>query len=230
MEGEGSAVRKIGWVVGAVIGILFLVGPLLDRVVFPEPEPGPEYIPAVGQTFHSDSEGFTQRIIRRDEGLIWSELTLHPHAPGPPAHVHTTFSERFRVERGTVAMLVGSELLRLNAGEEFLVEPGVPHQPFNETDRDAVVVGPLTPDYALPERFGIFLTQAYGFFDASPENGMAPRAILQMSRFSPAYDSWIAGPPVALQKTVYWAVAPIARLLGYRTAYPEYVPARVAER
>jgi mannose-6-phosphate isomerase-like protein (cupin superfamily) len=212
----------------AFAAVLFVVGPLLDRVVFPVPEPGLEYVPQAGQVFHSESEGFTQRIIRRESGLIWSELTLHPRAPGPPPHVHTGFAERFRVARGTVAVRVGAEVVRLSAGDEYLVAPGRVHQPFNPTDEEAIVAGPLTPEYALPERFGIFLSQAYGFFDAAPENRVAPRALLQMSRFSPAYDSWLGGPPVGLQRATFWVIGPIARLLGYRTYYPEYVPARVA--
>jgi mannose-6-phosphate isomerase-like protein (cupin superfamily) len=214
--------------VAIVAGLLAVVGPLLDRVVFPEPEPGLELVPRIGQVFHSASEGFTHRIVGRERGLIWSELTLRPHAPGPPPHVHATFSERFRVQRGTVSIRHGNEVVQLRAGEEFLVSPGVVHQPFNQSDQIAVVSAPLTLEYALPERFGIFLTQAYGFFDAAPENRRAPRALLQMSRFSPAYDSWLGGPPVALQRVACWFIGPIARLLGYRTYYPEYAPARVA--
>lgn len=212
----------------AVIVLLGLVGPLLDRVVFPEPEPGSELVPQVGQVFRSVSEGFTQRIVRRENGMIWSELTMDPHASGPPPHVHTTFSERFRVERGTVSVRQGKDIVQVHAGEELLIAPEIVHQPFNETDQIAVVSSPLTPEYALPERFRIFLSQAYGFFDSAPENGRPPRALLQMSRFSPAYDSWLGGPPVVLQRAVYWCIGPIARLLGYRTYYAEYGPAPVA--
>jgi hypothetical protein len=122
---------------------------------------------------------------------------------------------------------LGDRVVRLQAGEEYLVKPGVLHQPFNPTDQETVVWGNST-DYALPERFGIFLSQAYGFFDARPENGQAPRAILQMSRFSPQYDSWMGGPPVALQRALYWMIGPVARLLGYRSYYAEYAPSRVA--
>ena len=97
--------RYLLWGLAIVFVLLVVVRPLLDRVVFPEPQPGLEFVPKVGQVFHSESEGFTQRIIRREPRLIWSELTLHPHAPGPPPHVHTTFAERFRVQRGTVLSL-----------------------------------------------------------------------------------------------------------------------------
>jgi hypothetical protein len=134
------------------------------------------------------------------------------------------------VERGTVSVLLGDEVVQLHAGDEYLVAPGVSHRPFNQTDQEAVVSGPLTPEYALPERFGVFLSQAYGFFDAAPENSSPPRALLKMSRFSPAYDSWLGGPPVALQRAAFWVVGPIARLLGYRTYYSEYAPERVARR
>ena len=225
---KGLFMRNLSWGLAIVVVLLVVVGPLLDRVVFPEREPGLEFVPKVGQVFHSASEGFTQRITGREQGLIWSELTLHPHAPGSPPHVHTTFSERFRVKRGTVSVRHGNEVVQLHAGEDFLVAPGVVHKPFNQTDQVAVVSGPITPKYALPERFGIFLSQAYGFFDAKPKNGRPPRALLQMSRFSPAYDSWLGGPPVALQRAAYWFIGPIARLLGYRTYYSEYRPARLA--
>ncbi|MBH0189975.1 MAG: cupin domain-containing protein [Nitrospira sp.] len=212
----------------AIVILFALVGPFLDRVVFPEPDPGPEFIPQVGQVFHSASEGFTQRIVRREHGLIWSELIMEPHASGPPPHVHVSFSERFRVEQGTVSVRRGEEVIQLHPGDELLITPGVIHKPFNQTNQIAVVSSPLTPEYALPERFGIFLSQAYGFFDARPENSHPPRALLQMSRFSPVYDSWLGEPPVAVQQALYWFIGPIARLLGYRAYYSEYAPARVA--
>ena len=208
--------------VGAVA--VLVVAPLLDRVVFPEPDPPSSAYPAVGQVFHSETEGFTQRVLRIDDVYIWSELILHPHAPGPPAHVHTTFAERFIVAEGEVSMVVDGETHVLRAGEEFLVEPGVAHQPFNATGTEAIVRGPLTPDYALPRDFAVFLTQAYGFFDESPANNRPPRALLQMSRFSPRYDSWLGGPPVFAQRATYWVLGPIARLMGYRSYYERYSP------
>jgi mannose-6-phosphate isomerase-like protein (cupin superfamily) len=212
---------------GAIAAVVVLViAPVLDRVLFPEPDPPASAYPTVGQVFHSETEGFTQRVLRIDDEYIWSELVLHPHAPGPPAHVHTTFAERFIVAAGEVSMVVDGETRVLHAGEEFLVEPGVAHQPFNASETEAIVRGPLTPDYALPRDFSVFLTQAYGFFDESPANGRPPRALLQMSRFSPRYDSWLAGPPVFMQRALYWVLGPAARVMGYRSYYERYAPGR----
>ncbi len=136
-------------IAAAALVALAIVGPFLDRVVFPEPAPGPEYIPAVGQVFHSVSEGFTQRIVKHEGGLLWSELTMRAHAPGPPPHIHAAFAERFRVEKGTVAIRLADEVVELHAGEEYLVKPGTLHKPFNPTGEEAVISGSTT-DYALP--------------------------------------------------------------------------------
>ena len=204
--------------------MLVLVAPVLDRFVFPEPDPLPSAYPTVGQVFQSEAEGFSQRVVKMDDEYVWSELTLHPHAPGPPAHVHTTFAERFIVAKGEVSLLVDGETMIVRAGEEFLVEPRVPHKPFNASGTEAIVLGPETSAYALPRDFGVFLTQAYGFFDESPANGRPPRVLLQMSRFSPRYDSWHSGAPVLLQRGLYWVLGPIARVLGYRSYYEHYAP------
>ncbi len=203
-----------------------LVGALLDKVIFPEAEPASDYYPREGQVFVSKSEGFHQTVLKRDNGLVWLELVLEPHAPGPPEHIHTSFPENFIVTEGTLSLLVNGEKKLLRPGESLLVNPGTPHKPFNETDAPVVVKGPLTPEYALPERFTVFLTQAYGFFDESESNRQPPKALLQMSRFSPKYELWLASPPVPLQKALYFVISPTARLLGYRTHYEKYKPGK----
>jgi mannose-6-phosphate isomerase-like protein (cupin superfamily) len=211
------------------IAVYILIGALLDKVVFPEAEPGADYYPRQGQVFASKTEGFRQTVLKHENGLVWLELLLEPHAAGPPEHIHTTFPEKFIVAEGTLSLLAGGEKKILRAGESLLIPPGTPHKPFNETDAPVVIKGPLVPEYAIPEQFSVFLTQAYGFFDESESNGQPPKALLQMSRFSPKYDSWLAGSPVLLQKAVFFAIGPTARLAGYRTYYEKYMPDKLAE-
>ncbi len=207
-----------------IVALYLVVGAVLDRVIFPEPPADDSYYPPVGYFFVSETEGFEQRILKREDGLFWIELTLRPHAPGPPEHVHTSFAERFIVAEGTLSLSVNGEIKELGPSESFLIPPGTPHKPFNRTDQPVVVRGPLTEEYAIPEPFSVFLTQVYAFFDEDPANQQAPRALLQMSRFSPVYDSWLAGPPIALQRLLFHAVGPTARLLGYRAYYPRFKP------
>jgi quercetin dioxygenase-like cupin family protein len=217
--------RRILWIVGFLLAYI-LIGALLDRAIFAEAEPGPQYYPREGQVFVSKTEGFRQTILKREGGLAWVELVLEPHAPGPPEHIHTSFAENFTVAEGTLSLLVNGEKKLLRAGESLLVAPGTPHKPFNETGSRVVVTGPLTREYAMPEQFTVFLSQGYGFFDESESNGRPPKALLQMSRFSPKYDVWLAGPPVVLQKFLYFIIGPTARLIGYRTHYEKYMPQR----
>ena len=217
--------RLLRGILGFALAYL-LIGALLDRVVFPEAEPGPDYYPRQGQVFVSKTEGFRQTVLKREGGLAWVELVLEPRAPGPPEHIHTSFAENFIVAEGTLSLLVNGEKKLLRAGESLMVTPGTPHKPFNETDSPVVIRGPLTPEYGMPERFTVFLTQAYGFFDESESNGRPPKALLQMSRFSPKYDVWLAGQPFPLQKAVFFVIGPTARLLGYRTHYERYAPNR----
>jgi quercetin dioxygenase-like cupin family protein len=208
----------------AVASAYVLAGALLDSVVFPEKEPGPEYYPTSGYSFDSNTEGFTQTVVKREKGLFWVELELKPHAPGPPEHVHTSFAEKFVVAEGTLSVLFNGQKRILHAGEALLVPPGIPHKPFNETDARVLVKAPLDPEYAMPECFSVFLTQAYGFFDESPSNNRPTTALLQMSLFGPKYDAWLSGIPVPAQKVLYFMIRPTARLLGYRTYYEKYVP------
>ena len=213
------------WILGFVLAYV-LIGALLDKVIFPEAEPGSDYYPREGQVFVSKSEGFHQTVLKRENGLVWSELVLEPYAPGPPEHIHTAFHENFIVAEGTLSLLANGEKKLLQPGESLLVNPGTPHKPFNETGARVVVRGPLTPEYGIPERFSVFLTQAYGFFDESESNNQAPKALLQMSRFSPKYELWLASPPVPIQKAVFFVIGPTARLLGYRTHYEKYKPGK----
>lgn len=202
------------------------VGTLLDKVIFPEAEPSSDYYPREGQMFFSKTEGFYQTILKRENGLVWLELVLEPFAPGPPEHIHTALPENFIVAEGTLSLLVNGEKKLLRPGESLLVNPGTPHKPFNETDSRVVIKPPLTSEYALPEQFTVFLTQAYGFFDESESNSQPPNVLLQMSRFSPKYELWLASPSIPLQKTFFFLISPTARLLGYRTHYEKYKPGK----
>ena len=216
--------KRILQVLLSVLALYLLGGAVLDQIVFPEPVPDESYYPPVGYVFASKMEGFEQRILKREDGLFWLELTLRPNAPGPPEHIHTSFSERFIVAEGTLSLLADGEIRELGPSESFLVSPGTPHKPFNQTNKPVVVRGPLTKEYGIPEPFSVFLTQVYGFFDEDPANKQVPKALLQMSRFSPVYDSWVADPPVPAQRLLFHTIGPTARLLGYRRHYPRFKP------
>ena len=63
------------WRIGiaAVVTVFGVVAPVLDRFVFPEGNPPAWAYPVEGQVFHSQEEGFSQRIVKIDDDLVWSE-------------------------------------------------------------------------------------------------------------------------------------------------------------
>ena len=69
------------WILGVIVAYV-LVGALVDRVIFPEAEPGAEYYPPEGYVFYSKTEGFRQTVLKHENNLVWGELVLDPHAPG----------------------------------------------------------------------------------------------------------------------------------------------------
>lgn len=217
--------KKLFLIATAVLLSYIFIGNLLDRVVFPEAKPGEDFYPRENQVFVSKTEGFRQTVLKRENGLVWTELVIEPHAPGPPEHIHDAFPENFVVAEGTLSLMVGGEKKILHPGESFLVSPGTPHKPFNETDSRVVVKPQLTPEYALPEKFSVFLTQAYGYFDEAESHSRPPGVLLQMSRFAPEYDLWLGGAPIVLQKALFFVISPAARVLGYRQYYEKYKPA-----
>ena len=217
--------RKLSFALLSAAALYLVAGNLLDSVIFPEEEPAASFYPPVGYQFGSKSEGFRQTILKIDNGLFWTKTELAPHAAGPE-HVHTAFAERWAVSEGTLSLLVNGQKRIVRAGETLLVPPGTPRKPFNETSSLVVVRGPLVSENAMPTAFSVFLTQAYGFFDESPSNARPPKALLPLSRFSAKYDAWLAGVPIFVQRAMFFAIRPAARLFGYRTHYEKYRPGK----
>jgi mannose-6-phosphate isomerase-like protein (cupin superfamily) len=209
----------------AVVAVLALVFVVLvvDRSLLARRPPA-RLVPAPGDVFESRSEGFTQRILERREGRIWVETTLAPGAGGPPPHVHRPFDERVRVAEGTLHIDLADGTVVAPAGEEHLIPAGAPHRIHNPTSEPTVLRGPIEPEYGLPEDFGVFLAQAYGYFDESPRHARPPGVLLQMSRWAPRFDTWMAGPPIVIQRVLYRLIGPIAAALGYRAWYERFAP------
>jgi mannose-6-phosphate isomerase-like protein (cupin superfamily) len=203
--------------------LLFLylgVGYLLHLVIFPEYKPVLSGYFQPGDELYSKQEGLRQTVQRHENGYVYTTLLFEPWAVGPPLHIHTRFDELFEGNEQPLAFIVGRERVTLMPGEQLWVKKGTPHKMFNNTDM------PVTMNMTgagLPEQFAVYLSQVYGYMDESPDNLKPPKVIFQMAMFSQYLDSYIGdGPPVALQKTLFFLIRPLARLLGYRSYYQKY--------
>jgi quercetin dioxygenase-like cupin family protein len=204
------------------LGGYLIAGNLIHRVIAPEKKPDISNYFKPGQQFYSKTEGFRQIITKQEKGFVHGYLEVEPHAPGPPVHIHAGFDEEFQVENGELTIWVNGEIKKLHPGETIHIPKGTPHRPYNETNDTIRVKG----GFAFPEKFAFYLSQVYGIMDENPGFIHSNRAPLQIMLLNDAgFDSYIGdGTPLIMQKTMSFLVAPMARLLGYRSYYDKYDP------
>lgn len=189
------------------------MGALLHYVLFPEEEP-PEWAYArSGFAFETPTGEKMELVcgtIETGGEFAEARVTVAPGGQPARAHIHPHQEERFEVQSGSLVFLAGDEERPVSAGGSLVVPPGTPHQFFNRTDVDASFIGRITPAGKL----GLFFGQMSGL-DFKP-------GFLQMMLFVQAYDAYPASPPPAVVRAMSFLLAPTARLVGYRSFYPEY--------
>jgi len=132
----------------------------------------------------------------------------------PVRHLHLRQSENFSVKKGVFKVESGGQVNNLKPGENFTVQPGTPHQWFNDSSTEiAEVIITMPP----AEKFEILMEQIYGIF-----NQRGSLNFLQVMVMAKEYDMVIAGPPLFVQKIMRAVLSPVGKLLGYKKYYPEY--------
>ncbi|TCJ12572.1 cupin domain-containing protein [Flaviaesturariibacter flavus] len=198
------------------------VGYLCHYLLFPEKKPDIKHYFQPGHVFYSKAEGVRQTVLRQEGGVVYCHAVIEPYAPGPPKHIHARFDEHFAVANGELSIWYGGTVKKIRPGETLLIPKGMPHKPFNETGESIAVAGEIH----FPEQFAFYLSQIYGVFDRNPRLAHPFHAVLQISLFQRAgFDSYIVdGPPVWVQQLTGFLLTPLARLMGYKSYYPEYQP------
>ncbi len=74
------------------------------------------------------------------------EITLVPHADGPPQHRHAAHDEGFYVVSGTARFTVGETTYDAAAGTFVMIPPGAPHTFANPGEETLVLLNTFTPD------------------------------------------------------------------------------------
>ena len=206
----------------AIIFIAYLaLGYLFHLIIFPEQNPDIKNYFAPGDVFHSKLEGLKQTVIKQENGKVYCRIEVEPFAKGPPLHIHTGFDEIFIGGDKPISIMVGKEEKILLPGEELIIPKGTPHKPFNKTNSMATLM--MEDEAAFPEKFAVYLSQIYAYMDESPSNMKMPKIVFQMAMFNQHFDSYLGeGPPVAVQKILYFTIVPAARLMGFKSYYKKY--------
>jgi quercetin dioxygenase-like cupin family protein len=210
--------KKISLIFLLILVLYLGIGYFLHLVVFPENKPDLTDYFLPGDIFPNEVAGYRQTVIEQKDGFVYVQLDLDPFSQGPPLHAHRTFDETFLAMDTPVTFMVNGEVVVLPPGERITVPVGVPHKMFNDTD-SPVSMGIID----LPVQFAVYLNQVYGYMNESPDNAKMNRALFQLSLSTQYLDSQLMeGPPVFVQKTLFFLIRPLARLLGYKSYDEKY--------
>jgi quercetin dioxygenase-like cupin family protein len=161
-----------------------------------------------------------ERITIRHHGpeALLLEVRVPPGMIRPPLHLHRGQQESFEVLQGRVTVRTGREQVPLGPGGRLAVLPGTPHTWWNSGDDEAAILVDLHPPAQMQSFFETFCGMAAeGHCNAS---GGPP--LLQVAVSARSWDMYLAGPPVILQRALFAALGPIARLRGYRASYERF--------
>jgi quercetin dioxygenase-like cupin family protein len=163
------------------------------------------------------------RIGTEESGgeLLVADLYVLPGGTVPGEHLHPSIEERFTVLYGWVGFRLSGRASVAGPGATLVVAPGVPHDWWNAGPGEALVRVEVRP----ADRFEVLIANTFGLAQDGRVNRKGMPSLLQLALLAREFDDVIrfTRPPRAVQRVLFGALAPLARLLGYRGSYPEYV-------
>jgi quercetin dioxygenase-like cupin family protein len=153
--------------------------------------------------------------------LLVVDLYVRPGGAVMGEHVHSAIEERFTVLRGQVGFRLAGQEAIAELGKKLIVPAGMPHDWWNAGQQEALVRVEIRP----AARFEAMIRNAFGLGQDGKVNRKGMPSLLQLAVFALEFDDVIrfTHPPRVVQQVLFAVLAPIARLLGYRGSYPEYL-------
>jgi len=113
----------------------------------------------------------------------------------------------------------GGQTSTLRQGEAATIEPGVWHDWWNTSDRNARVRVEVTPG----ERFGHMIETLFGLARLGHTDSKGMPNPLQLALVAQEFSDVIVfrSPPLVVQRALFGVLTPIARWRGYRATYPQ---------
>jgi len=148
--------------------------------------------------------------------LLEVEMTYRPDSAKPPEHYHPYQEEHFQVLVGAVFTVIDGIDKTYLPGENFSVPIAVPHWMRNTSEEEGRVIWQTLPAM----RTETFFETMWGL----AADGKGNPGLLQMAVLGQAYaDQFrLTSPPYGLQRFLFYILAPIGKLLGYKAEYPRY--------
>ena len=149
--------------------------------------------------------------------MIYNQLSARP-----PEHYHPHQEEHFEVLSGAVHASIGGVEKTYQPGEDFTIPVGLAHWMHNTSHEVGRVIWQTRPAM----RTETFFETIWGLArDGKVSEDRSP-GLLQIAVLGSAYSDQfrLTSPPYGLQRILFFILAPIGKLFGYRAEYPAYSP------
>jgi quercetin dioxygenase-like cupin family protein len=190
----------------------------------PDPHGPPDRTPIqVGEVWENPVSRERATILelphQNPERRVVAELLALAGARVVGEHRHPGIVERFTVLAGELTVKRGGKTSILRQAETATIEPDVWHDWWNAGDRDARVRVEVTPG----ERFAHMIETLFGLARLGHTDAKGMPHPLQLALFAREFSDVIVlrSPPLAVQRVLFGAIAPVARWRGYRATYPQ---------
>jgi quercetin dioxygenase-like cupin family protein len=153
--------------------------------------------------------------------LLVVDLYVRPGGAVVGEHFHPTVHERFTVLRGRVGFRLSGRAGTAEPGVTLDVPAGATHNWWNAGAEEALVRIEVRP----AARFEAMIRNAFGLAQDGKVDRRGMPSLLQLAVFAREFDDVVrfTRPPRVVQRALFGVLAPLARLLGYRGSYPEYL-------
>ncbi len=160
--------------------------------------------------------------------LLVVEAFVKPGGAVTGEHVHPTIEEWFTVVSGRVGFRLDGRESIAEVGQRLYVPAGMAHGWWNAGEEEARIVVEISP----AARFEVMIANLFGLARDGRTNSKGMPNLLQAALFARGFEDvlYFTRPPRMVQKVLFGVLAPIARLLGYRGSYPEYLEHGPSER
>jgi quercetin dioxygenase-like cupin family protein len=202
-------------------------------VSHPDPNLAPDTTPIqVGEAFENPVTGERATVLElpweNPEGRAVAEMTALVGARVVGEHRHPAIVERFTALEGELTVKRDGHTSILREGETAVIEPGVWHDWWNASDRDARVRVEATPG----ERFALMIETLFGLARLGHTDSKGMPHPLQLAVFAREFRDVIEfrSPPPMVQRAISGVLTPLARWRGYRATYPEISRTALAPR
>jgi mannose-6-phosphate isomerase-like protein (cupin superfamily) len=157
------------------------------------------------------NERFVRLLASPDQ--LRFEVQAPPHMVRPPLHLHCHSAESFQILEGCATFLVDGAERVLRAGDALEVAPSTPHTWWNSGDGLLRLVIEFRPALRMQS-----------FFETLCGLAIEGRRldVLQIAASAALWDSYLAGPPVMVQRALFAVLRPVAWARGYRACYARF--------